>query len=154
MKKEMKIAHDEAKKGMQKNEGGPFGCVIVKNGTIVGRGHNTVIGDKDPTCHAEINAIRSACKKLKRFDLSDCELYTTCEPCPMCLSAIYWARIKKVYYACDRKDAKKIGFSDKHIYDVLSGKHVKKEVKMIQVDKKEMKDLLIEWKNKEDKVCY
>src|SRR5882724_13400267 len=96
--------------------GGPFGAVVVRKGKIVGRGWNQVTSTNDPTAHAEVSAIRDACKKLKTFQLDDCELYTSCEPCPMCLSAIYWARFKKVYYANTRKDAAKIQFDDDLIY--------------------------------------
>lgn len=102
-----------------KNEGGPFGAVIVRNNKIISKGINRVISQYDPTAHAEIIAIRNACKKLKRIWLDDCEIYTSCEPCPMCMSAIYWARIKKIYYANSRLDAEKIGFIDKKIYKEL-----------------------------------
>lgn len=102
-----------------KGKGGPFGAVIVRNGKIVARGTNNVISEKDPTAHAEIVAIRNACKKLKKIWLDDCEIYTSCEPCPMCLAAIYWARIKKIYFANTHEDAEKIGFIDKEIYNEL-----------------------------------
>jgi len=102
-----------------KNEGGPFGAVIVRNDKIIAKGINRVISQYDPTAHAEIIAIRNACKKLKRIWLDDCEIYTSCEPCPMCMSAIYWARIKKIYFANSRLDAEKIGFIDKKIYKEL-----------------------------------
>src|SRR6266567_3460288 len=101
---------------MRCGKGGPFGCVVVKGDKIVGRGFNLVTSTNDPTAHAEIVAIRDACKRLKTFQLDDCELYTSCEPCPMCLSAIYWARFKRVYYANTRKDAAKIQFDDDWIY--------------------------------------
>jgi len=112
----MRLAITESVKGMRSGEGGPFGCVIVRNGLLVAKGHNRVIGTNDPTAHAEIVALRRAAKRLGRFDLSDCELYASCEPCPMCLSAIYWARISKVYYANTKSDAAKIGFVDEFIY--------------------------------------
>ncbi len=118
----MRIALIEARKGFLKKHGGPFGAVITCNNKIVSKAHNTVLRDNDPTAHAEINAIRLASKKLKRFDLSDCELYSTCEPCPMCFSAIHWANIKKVFFGASSKDASKIGFKDKQIYEILSGK--------------------------------
>src|SRR5579871_4034442 len=101
---------------MQANCGGPFGAVVVRKGKIVGRGWNQVTSTNDPTAHAEVGAIRDACKRLKTFQLADCELYTSCEPCPMCLSAMYWARLKRVYYANTRKDAANIGFDDDFIY--------------------------------------
>lgn len=117
----MQEALDEAYEGIKNKEGGPFGTVIVKDKTIVGRGHNRVLLKKDPTCHGEIEAIRDACKNLGTHDLSDCELYTTAEPCPMCLGAILWANIKKVYYGCNRQDTANIGFRDNMFYDYLSG---------------------------------
>src|SRR5580698_1026751 len=101
---------------MRRGQGGPFGAVVVRRGKIVGRGWNQVTSGNDPTAHAEVTAIRDACKRLKTFQLTDCELYTSCEPCPMCLSAMYWSRLKKVYYGNTRKDAAKIDFDDDFIY--------------------------------------
>jgi guanine deaminase len=101
-------------------QGGPFGAVVVKDGEIVGIGRNEVTGTNDPTAHAEVQAIRDACRNLNDFQLTDCEIYTSCEPCPMCIGAIYWARPKAVYYACTKQDAAKIGFDDQFIYDQLS----------------------------------
>ena len=118
----MNKAIEEAKKGIAIRDGGPFGAVIVKDNKIIAFGHNKVISSNDPTAHAEIVAIREASSILQRFDLSDCELYTTCEPCPMCYSAIHWAKITKVYYGATRSDAKNIGFDDQYLYDVLSNK--------------------------------
>ena len=116
----MTEACHEARKGMLNNEGGPFGAIIVANGEIIGRGHNKVTSTNDPTAHAEVVAIRDACKKVKNFHLAeDVVLYTSCEPCPMCMAAIYWANIKTVYFASDRNDAERIGFDDKFIYDEL-----------------------------------
>lgn len=117
MNKFMKIALEETESGIKNNEGGPFGCVIVKNGIIVGRGHNQVVMRKDPTCHGEVMAIRDACKNLDTFDLSECELYTTGEPCPMCFGAILWSNIAKVYYGCNIEDTEIIGFRDKRFYE-------------------------------------
>jgi len=122
MNKFLDLAVLEAKKGITKKEGGPFGAVIVCKGKIIASSHNTVIKDNDPTAHAEINVIRKATRKMKSFILSDCELYTTCEPCPMCFAAIHWAKIKKVYYGASSKDAAKIGFDDKVLYEILNGK--------------------------------
>ena len=122
MNKFFEIAIKEAEKGFKKKHGGPFGVVVVCNGKVIAKAHNTVIKDNDPTAHAEINAIRKASKKLKNFDLNKCELYTTCEPCPMCFAAIHWARIKKVYYGACSKDAAKIGFDDKVLYEIFKGK--------------------------------
>ena len=118
----MKIANEYAKKGIENKEGGPFGAVIVDTkGNIISSGNNKVLKNNDPTAHAEIVAIREACKKLNTYDLSDYILYTSCEPCPMCLSAIIWANIKEVYYGCTKEDAGEIGFRDDMIYDYLKG---------------------------------
>ena len=116
MNKFMEMAIEEAKKGILQGHGGPFGCVIVKNDEIVGKGHNEVLKNNDPTCHGEIMAIHEACKTLNTFDLAGCELYTTGEPCPMCLAAILWANIEKVYYGCNIFDTEKIGFRDNKFY--------------------------------------
>ena len=150
----MKIALKEAEKGMRTGEGGPFGAVIVKNGKIISKGHNEVIKTNDPTAHAEIVAIRKASKKLKRFDLSDCVIYSTCEPCPMCLSAILWAKIKKLYYICSKDDAAEIGFDDKYIYDVIKGKTKKSRLKKVRIDDNSCLELFKEWQNKPDKIEY
>ena len=119
----MKVAIEEANINMKENfvNGGPFGAVIVKDGKIISRAHNTVLKSKDATAHAEVNAIREASKVLNTHDLSGCILYTSAEPCPMCLSAIIWANIKEIYYACTREDAAKIGFRDDLIYEYLKG---------------------------------
>jgi len=154
MNRFMEIAIKEANKGLTNNEGGPFGAVIVKNGKIITKGHNKVIKTNDPTSHAEINVIKEASKKLKRFDLSGCEIYSTCEPCPMCLSAIYWAKIKKVYYGCTRKDAEKIGFADNFIYEALNEKSKGKRVKSVSIDRAESLVPFKKWEEKKDKVRY
>lgn len=112
MNKFMELAIDEAKKGIRNKEGGPFGAVIVKDGEVVGSGHNKVVANNDPTAHGEMMAIRDACNRLGTFDLTGCELYTSSEPCPMCKCAIMWANIKKVYYGCTVNDAEDIGFRD------------------------------------------
>ncbi|MBO4523836.1 MAG: nucleoside deaminase [Ruminococcus sp.] len=117
MNKYMEKAVEEARTGIKSGHGGPFGCVIVKDGVIVGSGHNEVIKRKDPTCHGEVMAIRDACKKLKTYDLSGCELYTTAEPCPMCAGAVMWANIKKVFFGCNINDTDSIGFRDKVFYE-------------------------------------
>ena len=122
MNKYMKIAKENADKGIANKEGGPFGAVIVnKEGNIISNGNNKVLKDKDPTAHAEIVAIREACKVLNTNDLSECILYTSCEPCPMCLSAIIWANIKEVYFGCTKSDAANIGFRDNDIYEFIKG---------------------------------
>src|SRR4030042_4218292 len=117
----MKAALREGRKGVLANEGGPFGAVIVKGSKIVSRAHNSVVKTNDPTAHAEILAIREASSKLRRFSLSDCEIYTSCEPCPMCLAAIHWARIPVLFFGCTRTDAAAIGFDDEFFYRVLRG---------------------------------
>ena len=135
MDKYMKIANDNAKKAINKGEGGPFGAVIVdKYGNIIAEGNNRVISKKDPTAHAEMEAIRNACEKLDTYDLSDYILYTSCEPCPMCLSAIIWANIKKVYYGCSKEDADNIGFKDNIIYDFIKGNE-NEILKLEQIDR-------------------
>lgn len=120
-KKFMQAAIQEAENNLITNDGGPFGAVIVKDGVIIAKGHNEVLKNNDPTCHAEIQAIRTACKALNTFDLNGCELYTSCYPCPMCLSAIIWANIKTVYYGNTAEDAAAIGFRDDFIYDFIKG---------------------------------
>lgn len=117
----MQEALREAYTGIEKGHGGPFGSVVVKDGKIVGRGHNRVLFKKDPTCHGELEAIRDACGNLDTFDLSGCELYTTAEPCPMCLGGALWANIKTIYYGCNRRDTDAIGFRDDVFYEYLDG---------------------------------
>lgn len=120
--KYMNEALKEAYDGIKNKDGGPFGCVIVKDGKIVGRGHNRVLLKHDPTCHGEMEAIRDTCKNLGTHDLSGCELYTTAEPCPMCLGGILWANIRKVFYGCTVDDTDKIGFRDDEFYKCFEGK--------------------------------
>ena len=130
----MKIANEEATYGVNVKDGGPFGAVIIdKMGNIIAKAHNTVLKDKDPTAHAEINVIRKACKIMNTNDLSNLILYTSCEPCPMCLSAIIWANIKEVYYACSRNDAKDVGFRDDDIYEFIKGNN--NMIKLKQIDR-------------------
>ena len=133
MNRWMKIAYDEALKGIYNDDGGPFGAVIVKNGKLIAKSHNKVLVSKDPTSHAEINVIREASKKLGTFDLSEAVLYTTCKPCPMCMGAVFWARIKTVYYGADENDATKAGFDDKLFYEMIEGK--KESLNLVQVDR-------------------
>lgn len=149
----MKIAVKEGEKGFKNNHGGPFGAVIIRKGKIIAKAHNEVLKNNDPTCHAEIQAIRNASKKLKSFNLSDCELYCICEPCPMCLSAIHWARIKKLYFGCTRKDAAKIGFDDKLIYDIIKGK-AKSKTKKEKINRQECLKIFKEFESKKDKELY
>ena len=133
---------------------GPFGSVIVKDNKIISEGFNTVTSAKDPTSHAEISAIRSACKNLNNFSLEGCDLYTTCEPCPMCLSAIYWARIDRVYYANTRRDAQKIDFSDAMIYEELNKTIKDRKIPMHQMMRDEALKSFEIWDKKTDKVKY
>jgi len=136
------------------NNGGPFGCIIVKNTKIIAEGSNQVTKNNDPTAHAEIVAIRDACQKLQTFDLSGVELYTSCEPCPMCLSAIYWSHIDKIYYGNTRLNAAMIGFDDNFIYDELSINLNKRKIPLKQINKKEALIAFKEWELKEDKIKY
>lgn len=146
MNEYMKMAKDQAEKGMKSNEGGPFGAVITdKDGNIISVANNQVLKNNDPTAHAEVQAIREACKKLNTHDLSGYILYTSCEPCPMCLSAIIWANIKHVVYACTKEDAAEIGFRDDMIYSYLNGE-INDLLDMQQTDQKECKELFEEYK--------
>jgi len=139
---------------MRRDKGGPFGAVVVKGSRIVGRGCNEVTSSNDPTAHAEIVSIRDACQRLKTFDLDECELYTSCEPCPMCLSAIYWARIRKVFYANTRKDAAKIAFDDDFIYREGALPIRKRKLVMKQLLHHEALKAFTEWDKKTDKIPY
>lgn len=143
-----------AEEGMSSNSGGPFGAVVVKNGEIIARGFNRVTSDNDPTAHAEVIAIREACKKLGTFQLDDCEIYTSCEPCPMCLGAIYWARPRKVYYACTREDAAAANFDDQFIYDELELKIDKRKVPFENMIRNEGRHVFRKWIEKADKTEY
>lgn len=138
-----------------KNGGGPFGAVVVKNGKIVGRGVNHVTKNNDPTAHAEVNAIRDACNHLNSFQLIDCEIYSTCEPCPMCLGAIYWARPKKLYFASTKHDAAAIDFDDSFIYSELELPYEKRKIETKkEFMRAESLKIFEEWKNKIDKIEY
>lgn len=139
---------------MRANQGGPFGAVIVRDGKIIARGWNLVTTANDPTAHAEITAIREACKKLKCFHLDDCELYTSCEPCPMCLGAVYWARLKRVFYATTRADAAAIDFDDAFIYGEICRPVTRRKVPMKPLLRAEALTVFAEWRNKIDKVIY
>jgi len=144
----------EAFFGIRHNHGGPFGAIIVRNGKIIASAHNTVIKTNDPTAHAEVNAVRKAAKKLKRFDLSDCVIYTNCEPCPMCLGAVYWAHLDKMYYGNTKTDAKNIGFDDSFIYDEIELKLSKRRLKSIQKLPEEAIKAFKAWANSSDKIEY
>lgn len=139
---------------MRRNAGGPFGAVVVRRGKVVGRGWNRVTSAKDPTAHAEIMAIREACRHLKTFRLDNCELYTSCEPCPMCLAAGYWARLRKIYYANTRRDAAKIGFDDEWLYHEMARPVSRRKLPMKQFLRKEALEVFTEWENKPDKIRY
>ncbi len=139
---------------MRTNSGGPFGCVIVKDGKMIARGFNKVVSTNDPTAHAEVVAIREACIALNDFQLSGCEIYTSCEPCPMCLSAIYWARPDKVYYANTKEDAAKINFDDAFIYKEIQSQLGERKIPVEQILRDEAMLAFDEWQNKTDKVLY
>ena len=134
--------------------GGPFGCVIVKDNKIISEGSNKVTSTNDPTAHGEIVAIRNACLKLNTFNLSGCELYSSCEPCPMCLSAIYWSHIEKIFYANSRNDAKNIDFDDSFIYSEINKKIEDRKIKMTQMLRDEALKAFKIWEDKEDKIKY
>ena len=149
MKRAIELSLESVNKG-----GGPFGCVIVKDEKIVSEGSNKVTSSKDPTAHGEIVAIREACKKINNFSLSGFELYSSCEPCPMCLSAIYWARIDKIYYANTREDAQKIDFDDSSIYSELKKSIQERKIPMVQMMRNEALKAFDLWDKKTDKVKY
>ena len=136
------------------NGGGPFGCVIVKKNEIISEGSNKVTSTNDPTAHGEIVAIREACKKINNFNLNGCELYSNCEPCPMCLSAIYWSRIDKIYYANTREDAEKIDFDDSFIYSEFQKKIDERKITMTQMMREEALKAFELWNKKIDKIKY
>ena len=151
MNKYMKLAIKEAQKGITLGHGGPFGAVIVKNGKVISKGHNHVVVNNDPTCHGEIDAIRKACKKLKTFDLTGCELYTTGYPCPMCFCAIIWANIKNVYYGCNTTDTEIIGFRDKKFEEDFLQKTL---VQCKEVNRNECLSLYKEYNDIQNKTMY
>ena len=150
----MKSAFDEAFHSLRNNVGGPFGSVVVLDGKIIGKGGNQVSSHNDPTAHAEIVAIRDACKNIQDFDLTGAVLYATCEPCPMCLSAIYWANIGKVFFSSTRQQAAAIGFKDNHIYEELSLLPVDRKIPFISVETAQAEELFTEWVEKGDKIPY
>lgn len=151
MNKFMEIAIQEAKEGISKGHGGPFGAVIVKAGEIISQGHNHVVINNDPTCHGEIDAIRKACTKLGTFDLSGCEIYTTGYPCPMCMCAILWANIEKVYYGCNTTDTEIIGFRDKEFEESIPER---KEKMCVETDRDSCIELYNMYNNIIDKINY
>lgn len=148
----MQIAYNEATTGMLANEGGPFGAVIIKDDKLIASSHNEVLKTKDSTAHAEMIAIRKACRKLDSFDLSGCVLYTTCLPCPMCLGAIFWARITTVYYGATEDDAAHGGFDDKRFYEMMRGEN--QDLTLHQIDHKENAELFDKWLQKSNREIY
>lgn len=140
--------------GVHSGRGGPFGAVIVRDGKIVAEGVNQVTSTNDPTAHAEVLAIRKACESLGSFELRDCELYTSCEPCPMCLGAIYWARVSRIYFANTAEDAAKIGFDDSFIYDELKQRPFLRRIPAIQIMREEALEGFRVWADKSDKIRY
>jgi tRNA(Arg) A34 adenosine deaminase TadA len=150
----MRAAIELSRKKMRANCGGPFGAVVVRQGKIIARGWNRVTSTNDPTAHAEVTAIRAACRKLRTFRLAGCELYTSCEPCPMCLSAIYWARFSRVYYANTRRDAAEIQFDDELIYHEVAQPVAARKIPMRQLLRDEALTVFAEWQAKPDKIQY
>lgn len=150
----MRRAIELAQNGIDDNDGGPFGCVVVKDGEIIGEGNNCVTSTNDPTAHAEVVAIRNACQKLNSFQLEDCVIYTSCEPCPMCLGAIYWARPKQVFFACTREDAANVGFDDDFIYEEISLPIEQRRIKTDFLLREEGLQVFENWAKKPDKTEY
>lgn len=150
----MMRAVELARLGMESNDGGPFGCVVVKNGEIVGEGSNCVTSTNDPTAHAEVVAIRNACKNLGTFQLDGCTIYTSCEPCPMCLGAIYWSRPAAIFYAGTQKDAAAAGFDDEHFYNELEKPNDERELRMVNLLREAAQTVFRDWVAKTDKTDY
>lgn len=143
-----------SRQGMESREGGPFGCIVVKENELVGEGNNKVTSSNDPTAHAEVVAIRDACQKLGTYQLTDCDIYTSCEPCPMCLGAIYWARPRRVVFANTRQEAAEIEFDDDFIYNEINTEMVDRKIPFIHFPHPEAKEIFEAWKNWEGKVKY
>ena len=143
-----------SRKNIIENVGGPFGAIITKNGKVIAEGSNQVTSTNDPTAHAEMVAIRKACQALNTFDLEGCEIYSSCEPCPMCLSAIYWARLDKIYFANSRQDAANIGFDDDFIYQEIPKPLESRKLSCVHVSSEDAKSVFQEWQNKSDKIEY
>ena len=153
-RKFMRRAIQLAQNGINENAGGPFGAVVVKDGEIVGEGCNRVTSTNDPTAHAEVVAIRAACQSLNSFQLDGCVLYTSCEPCPMCLGAIYWARPAKIFYAATREDAANIGFDDQFIYEEIEKNLENRQMKLVNLMREEGLTVFENWSDKSDKKKY
>ena len=155
MNKWMRLCIEEAIEGVHQEDGGPFGAVILKDHELIAQAHNAVLKSHDPTAHAEINAIRQASQKLQRFDLSDCILITSAEPCPMCLSAIMWAGIRQVYYGCTVHDAKEIGFADEFIYTYIQNRSIENApIQLEELLRDEALQAFKVWEEKKDKTPY
>ena len=150
----MREAIQLSKRSLTRKQGGPFGALIVRRGVVIGRGWNQVIGPHDPTAHAEVVAIRAACRKLKQFHLDDCVIYCSCEPCPMCLSAIYWARLERVYYAGTRQDAARIGFQDKSLYLELRRPAARRRIPFRTLLGSDAREVMQQWSQMEGLVKY
>jgi len=150
----MRIAIELSEYNVKQGQGGPFGAVIVKDGMIIARSGNRVVPTNDPTAHAEISAIRLACQELETFNLEGCVIYTSCEPCPMCLSAIYWAHIDQIYYANDKTDAAKIGFDDQFIYDEMACEMKDRKIPVVQLLRDEAQGAFKLWETSETKTEY
>jgi len=150
----MRRAIDLARNGVEDDQGGPFGCVIARDGQIVGEGCNAVTSTNDPTAHAEVVAIRAACRNLNAFQLDGCVVYTSCEPCPMCLGAIYWARPSAIYFAGTREDAAAAGFDDELFYDELERPNELRQLKMQGLLREEAQEVFEAWNQKLDKIKY
>lgn len=143
-----------ARENVLRSHGGPFGAIVVRDGQIVGTGSNEVTATNDPTAHAEVQAIRDACRNLNTFQLTDCELYTSCEPCPMCLGAIYWARPKAVYFASTKQDAAKVGFDDQFIYEQIGIPFAERTIPFLQIQPENYQIPFVTWANSQSKVEY
>jgi guanine deaminase len=150
----MQLAAETAREGMADGRGGPFGAVVAREGRVIAAGANRVVRDRDPTAHAEICAIRAACQKLGDHRLTGCDLFTTCEPCPMCLSAIFWARIDRVYYSATRDDATEAGFDDSAIYQEVSSPLDRRRIPLIRLPSESAGALLAKWRHMQHKVPY
>jgi tRNA(Arg) A34 adenosine deaminase TadA len=150
----MRRAIELSRQKMEENHGGPFGAVVVRQGRIIGEGWNMVTSANDPTAHAEVTAIRNACKTIGDFKLEGCEIYTSCEPCPMCLAAIYWARLEKIYYANTRQDAAAIGFDDAFLYSEVALPEAERKLPARRLLADEAHDVFDAWMKKADKVPY
>lgn len=148
------LALEEARAGIDENDGGPFGAVIVRNGEVVSKAHNEVLKRNDPTAHAEILAIREASSILGRYDLSTCEIYSTSEPCPMCFAAIFWARINRLVFGTTREDVAEIGFDDSLIYDVIRGEAEAEEMEVVNLDREGCRAVLKEWERRPGRRVY